>query len=145
MNKKQIIKIAVYAIIAVVAIYVGYRIYVKVKDRIASNKQAKELDNSIDVKNLSYDIAQYQAFAKQLKSAMESSWYNPFSWGTAEEEIAKVFSQMQTRSDVLMLIKTFGVQNGETLNQWIDGDLSSEEKEKYVNEILKSKSINYVF
>lgn len=138
MDKKKIIRIAIYVVVAIVAIYVAYRIYVKVKDRLASNKLGRELDNSIDTGNLSYDISQYQSLANKLYTAMDGP-------GTDEDAVGTVFNQMQTRSDVLMLMKQFGVRDGDDLSTWLTSELDNDEMEKYVNGFLKSKNINYTF
>ena len=51
---------------------------------------------------------------------------------------------MQSRSDVLQLIKVFGVKDGETLTEWINYDLSASEIDKN-NTILATNDINYSF
>jgi hypothetical protein len=65
--------------------------------------------------------------------------------GTDEDKVAEVFKQMNSRSDVLMLKKEYGVIDGETLDEWIDDDFSASGKEEYINKILRTKSIQYVF
>jgi len=51
---------------------------------------------------------------------------------------------MKNKDDVLQLITSFGVKDGETLSQWIIGDLGDDEKAT-LNRLLSDKSINYQF
>ena len=138
MKKEKIIKVAVIVVVAIVSIWLLWTFGKKLRDIIASKKNAKTLDKSIDVKELTYDDAQYKSFAETLYNAMKGA-------GTDEKKIQEVFNQMQTRSDVLKLSSVFGVKDGETLDEWLDGDLSSSEKDEYVNKVLEAKAINYVF
>ena len=65
-------------------------------------------------------------------------------WGTDEDAIYEVISHMQTRSDVLYLIKKFGVKDGLTLNGWFTAELNAKERTK-VNTILTNNNVNYTF
>ena len=65
-------------------------------------------------------------------------------FGTDEEAIYAVFRLLRTRSDLMALVKAFGIRKGESLSQWLTGDLSRKEIEK-VNAILVNNRINYSF
>lgn len=138
MNKKKIIRIAIYVVVAIVALWILWRLGKKIYDKIQSNKNARGLEGSITTSELTYDTPQYKSFAKTLYEAMKGP-------GTDEEKVSGVFAQMNSRSDVLMLKKEFGVIDGETLDEWIDDDFSASGKEEYINKILRTKSIQYVF
>ena len=138
LDMDKIKKLAITVIIVVVVVLAVYRLGLLVADKMASHRQSRQLDNSIDRKNLSYDENQYQTFASALYKAMKGA-------GTDENAVKDVFSQMQTRSDVLKLISTFGVKDGENLGEWINDDFSSSGKETYVNKVLESNSVNYKF
>lgn len=141
MDKKKIIRISIYVIVAIVTIYILWRIGRKIADKINSNRNARDLEGSIDYSQLTYDLAQYDSFSKQLLNAMKGA-------GTNWDVVSEVFNQMNTRSDVLMLKKQFGVIDGETLDEWIANETYwpfTGKKEEYINKILKAKSINYTF
>ena len=55
-----------------------------------------------------------------------------------------VFRQLRTRSDLMALVKAFGIRKGESLSQWLTSDLSRKEIEK-VNAILVNNRIKYSF
>lgn len=138
MDKKKIIRIAIYVVVAIVAIWILWRLGKKIYDKIQSNKNARGLEGSIVTSELTYDAPQYKSFAKTLYEAMKGL-------GTDEDKVAEVFKQMNSRSDVLMLKKEYGVIDGQTLDEWIDDDFSASGKEEYINKILRTKSIQYVF
>lgn len=138
MDKKRVIRIAIYVVVAIVAIWILWRLGKKIYDKIQSNKNARGLEGSIVTSELTYDAPQYKSFAKTLYEAMKGP-------GTDEDKVAEVFKQMNSRSDVLMLKKEYGVIDGQTLDEWIDDDFSASGKEEYINKILRTKSIQYVF
>lgn len=136
--EEKVKKILITVVVVIVLAYVAYRVGILLSDKIASNRQSRQLDNAIDRKNLSYDDSQYEGFASTLYSAMKGI-------GTDKDSCSDVFSKMQTRSDVLKLISTFGVKDGENLSEWIDGDFSAKDKNTYINKVLEANSINYSF
>ena len=81
--------------------------------------------------------AQFNMLANKLYTAMKGV-------GTDEDTIFSVFGQMRNTADVLKLIAVFGTKDGETLEQWIRGDLSSWEINK-LNRLLDNKGIAYSF
>ena len=141
MDKKKIIRISIYVVVAIVAIWILWRVGRKIADKIVSNKKGRELEGSIDYSKLTYDLPQYNSFATQLYNAMKGG-------GTTWEVVGEVFGKMETRSDVLMLKKAYGVKDGEDLEEWIAGETYwpfTGKKEEYINKILAAKSINYTF
>lgn len=81
--------------------------------------------------------AQFNMLANKLYTAMKGV-------GTDEDTIFSVFGQMRNTADVLKLVAVFGTKDGETLEQWIRGDLSSWEINK-LNRLLDNKGIAYSF
>ena len=106
LDMNKIKKLAITVLIVIVVVFVACRLGMLVSDKLSSYRQSRKLDISIDKKNLSYDDNQYDAFAKTLYKAMDGM-------GTDEDAVSDVFSQMNTRSDVLKLISAFGVKDGE--------------------------------
>lgn len=97
-----------------------------------------------------YSQTQYNTWADKLEQAMSGQ-------GTDEEQIADVFHFMQNKSDVLKLVKAFGVRDYTddkllmwnvkqfNLNEWLAAELDSEELNEYINKQLQAKQINYTF
>ena len=100
----------------------------KVVDK--ANAEIKDTDVTLTPSELSN-------LADRLYSAMSGP-------GTDEDAVYAAFRLLRTRSDLMSLIKAFGVRKGETLPQWLTGDLSRREIEK-LNAILVSNRINYSF
>lgn len=86
----------------------------------------------------SYTNQQYNSYAERLYYAMKG-------FGTDEDEIASVFSDMQNDLDVIALVNAFGVRDGYTLQAWLRDDLSSSDINRYVNDILRMKGITKTF
>lgn len=81
--------------------------------------------------------ATFNMLANKLYTAMKGV-------GTDEDTVYSVFGQLGNTADVLKLITVFGTKDGETLDQWIRGDLSSWEINK-LNRLLANKGIVYSF
>ena len=89
----------------------------------------------------SLSVTSYYAYANQLYNAFNQ---HIFGWGTDEDAIYNVFSQMNNTSDVYKLIQVFGTKDGKTLDVWIRSELSRNELRK-LNSILSNKGIAYQF
>lgn len=81
--------------------------------------------------------ATFNLLANKLYTAMKGI-------GTDENTIYSVFNQLNNTADVYKLIAVFGTKDGETLDQWIRGDLGYFELKK-LNKILVNKGIAYSF
>lgn len=81
--------------------------------------------------------ATFNMLAQKLYTAMKGV-------GTDEDTIYDVFGQMRNTADVYKLVAVFGTKDGETLDQWIRGDLNGWEINK-INRLLASKGIAYSF
>ena len=109
----------------------------KINDIIASKKLDETLDAEISTERVTYSEADADNYVRKLYQAMKGI-------GTDEDAIYEVMSHMQTRSDVLYLIKKFSVKDGLTLNEWITAELSAKER-THVNMILSTNNVNYTF
>lgn len=115
--------------------------------RLQERKQEKQLQSDVNLfqsqgQKLSYPLGQYVILADTLYTAMNSS---TFDWGTDETQVAGVMYRMKNDLDVNQLIKAFGRRDGYTLPEWISGDFSNEDKDFYINNILRKKGIKYRF
>lgn len=127
--------------IVIVIIAIVILIVVKYKgaltDAIKNRQLADALNEEIDPDTITLTQTQLNTFASSLYAAMKG-------WGTDEEKIYSVFRSMGSRSDVLQLIKTYGVKDGENLSEWLYDDLTAKEIDK-INNILANNNINYQF
>lgn len=132
------IGVAVIVLVIVIVIIVKCT---KVKDLIndkkANDRLIDEANQTIVVEDISITQDQFNTYASKLYKAMKG-------WGTNEQAIFNVFDEMNSRSDVQQLIKTFGTKDGMTLKEWLYDDLN-ENDIQHINSILASKSINYKF
>ena len=129
----KIIKI----IVIIIAVIVGYHYIKKFIKKRKSQQVLNELDQDINVSKLSYPLSYYGLWAKDLYNAMEGM-------GTKEQIVYDIFKKLQSKDDVLQLITAFGVEDEETLSQWIINDLSDDERDT-LNRLLSDKNINYQF
>lgn len=124
-------------IVLVVAYYLGSRTG---KAKTSGNNS---ISGEISKSALSYDLSQYVSFADRLQAAM-------YGFTDDEDAVYDVFSKMQTKSDVLQLITTFGNRRpiwhfGTTgLPIWINTFFAGSEIQ-HINEILAKNNIDYQF
>lgn len=81
--------------------------------------------------------ATFNMLANKLYTAMKGA-------GTDEDTVFSVFGQLNNTADMLKLVVVFGTRDGETLDQWIRGDLGYFEINK-LNRLLSNKGIAYSF
>ncbi len=144
-DRPKLIKMVLILVVAI-ALYFAIR---KVIKTIKADQNSKNLDLEIKTDILSYSNNEYKAMADTLDSAMDDL-------GTDDSAVTNVFKRMKNTSDVLQLIKTFGVRdyhdsalsyvftNPYTLPQWIHADLSDSEIAD-INAIFTKNSINFFF
>lgn len=106
-------------------------------DHEANERLIQGMNEEILSEEITLTQAQFNSCVNKLVSAMSG-------WGTNEDKVYEVFEEMNTRSDVLQLIKSFGIKNSQNLNEWIHGDLNNSEI-THINQILATKNINYQF
>lgn len=135
-TKKITIAAIVLVVVAIIVILI-VKYKGKLSDTIKNRTLAESLDEEIDQDNITLTQMQLNTYASSLYAAMKGA-------GTNENKIYSVFRGLGTRSDVLQLIKTFGVKDGMTLTEWMNDDLSSKEIDK-INSILANNNINYQF
>lgn len=129
--------IAAAGVLAVVVVIVIVIAIIKAVRNAKDNSYLRENKKVITKADLTYSEADYTVFANKLYAAMKGL-------GTDEDAVFSVFQLMQTESDVRMLINAFGSKKGETLSQWLLGDLSTADIAK-INGILAYNGINYRF
>lgn len=83
----------------------------------------------------SYPQSQYTDLANQLYNSVEGM-------GTWDDELDEVFNQLNNDIDFLLLKSSFGLRDGYTMQEWLNGDLSDGRKED-INSVLSIKGITY--
>ena len=130
-------KVIFKAVVVIIAIIFGIRYLRKFLKKQKSQAILNQLDKDINVSNLSYPLSYYGLWAKDLYNAMEGI-------GTDEQSIYDIFKKLRSKDDILQIITAFGVEDEETLSQWIASELSQTERAT-LNRLLTDKNINYQF
>lgn len=134
------IKIALIFLVVIVVgviIYFCYSSVSKLNDVRSSNDIIDKANKEIDASQLSLTTVQLNTICEKLYKAMNGL-------GTDIDAVYDSFSIANSRSDVLAIIATFGVRDGETLQEWLSGDLAQDEI-LHLNSLLAAKNINYQF
>lgn len=148
-------KIIILLMVCVLA-YILYKVVTKLTaPKDISENILDASSNEINVlsqqgETASYASSQYITWADKLQEAMSGL-------GTDEESIKDVFHFMQNKTDVLKLIKAFGIRDYTddklliwnvkpmNLNEWISAELDATEINDLINKQLSAKQINYQF
>lgn len=96
------------------------------------NDHIQETGESLTMSNATFNM-----LANKLYTAMKGP-------GTDEDTVFSVFGQLSNTADMLKLVAVFGTRDGETLDQWIRGDLGYFDLQK-LNRLLSNKGIAYSF
>ena len=108
--------------------------------RVARDNKTEQQALQLSGMKKTYPDSWYENKASTLFSSMNSTWYDPTTWGTSEEPIYNIFNECQNDLDVIALYTAFGVRDGYTLQEWLDGDLGQAEKDK-INSMFAVKGI----
>ncbi len=145
MNNNAMIKYAVGAVVVVVALLVliwgVMKIKTKLQNTITNQKLTAKANEEIDVEKRTLTDAQINTIVSKLQAAFYSG---AFGWAEDEDAIYAAFSQIGSRSDLLMVEKEFGVYNDKTLAEHITSLLSQSEI-NHINQILAAAQINYKY
>lgn len=137
---------------------IGWKIYSGIKASMETAKAKKEVkDVDAEIKELQQEgnikptltTAQLSIMAGQLETAFQEA-------GTDEDQIKRVFEQLNNDADLLMLIKKYGVRSIRSPYMWqadfkgtlgntLSDEMTPSDIEKYVNSVLKKKGIKFNF
>lgn len=138
MKKELKIGLIVAAIVvAMIIVYFLYKKYTKLEDVKSSNEVIEKANQEIVTSDLTLTTVQLGTICQKLYDAMKGL-------GTDVDAVYAAFSAANTRSDILSIIAKFGVRDGESLAEWLYGDLSGSEI-MHLNNVIASKGINYQF
>lgn len=148
-------KIIILLMVCVLA-YVIYKVIAKITAKKDTSENALDASTTeISILSQSgeqptYSNTNYIAWSDRLQEAMNGV-------GTDEEAIKDVFHFMQNKTDVLKLVKAFGIRDYTddkfliwnvkpmNLNEWISAELDATEISDLINKQLTAKQINYQF
>lgn len=141
MNKDLLLKYGMIAIVVLIIFFVVWNRFGKSKQETEdANKERdiyKEVNNAIATSNVTLSQVQLNTLADKIYKAVKGI-------GTDEKSIYDAMRTLNTKDDVLALIKTFGVRDSMTLREWLYDDLNNREIQR-VNEILLGKGISFAF
>ena len=141
MNKDLLLKYGMIAIVVLIIFFVVWNRFGKSKqDTEDANKErdiANEVNNAITTSNVTLSQVQLNTLADKIYKAVKGP-------GTDEKSVYDAMRTLQTKDDVLALIKTFSVRDSMTLREWLYDDLNNSEIQK-INDILVSKDISFSF
>ena len=141
MNKDLLLKYGIIAIVVLIMFFVVWNRFGKSKQETEdANKQRdidNEVNNAITTSNITLSQVQLNTLADKIYKAVKGS-------GTDETSIYDAMRTLQSKDDVLALIKTFGVRDSMTLREWLYDDLNNSEISK-INDIFLSKGISFSF
>ena len=132
-----IIAIAIVCLILVFAFCKFSGLGTRIRTAFAQKKLDELLDKEMSDENITLSDASLEMYAQKLYTAMEGG-------GTDEDAIYEVFGDMACKSDIIALIRTFGVRDGRNLVGWITSELNAKERTK-LNSIIAANNINYKF
>lgn len=135
----------VWVTIIGIGVYALYKLGAAIAKKLTLDNANKDIiDAQKAGQTASYPSATYSQLADKIYAAVM------YTWGTDEQAIYDVFSQMKNNLDVAMLIKAFGKRRLEfstqdaELGAHLGNDLDSTEIAR-INSILGSKGITYKF
>lgn len=143
LDKKQLIKYGVIALIAIIILVTLIVLINKfgkgIGNKLTEKQQERLNQYEIDEDDLSVSPSEIQNLVTKLHSA-----FGVYGAATDEDSVYKVFETLDSRSDILALVNAFGVHKNHTLNEWMNKELSLEELD-HVQQILSAKGIVYTF
>lgn len=122
------------AIVLVIVVIVKWN---QLKAWVQKIADKTSLDKEIISEDVTFSANQTKTMAAKLYVAMKG-------WGTDEEAIYSVMRSLQTRSDLLSVIKQYRADYNESLSERLCSELTNRELKK-VNTILSEKGIDYTF
>lgn len=101
--------------ILLVVIYIYYR-------GKQSNRQRVKIPKGVDIPS----GWSARPTVDALRSSMEGSWYNPFSYGTDEQVIWNALTGLN-KAQLSLVYNEFNATTGDDLFDWFRGDLSGDD------------------
>ena len=130
-NASPFTKVIVVVVIIII-LYFVWSFYQQGKNKVKNTAQVLALQ--AEGVTASFSPAKYNSLANTLETAMSG-------WGTDEQAIFNVFSQLINDLDFIKLDSAFGIRESEDMVGWLKGDLSSSDIGK-INQQLSNKGLS---
>lgn len=134
----DVAKVVIVIVVAIVAVILLRRLISITKsaaDRVKLQQEANDFSSAGET--LSYPLSQYDSLADSLEASMAGVSMYPL-------DFVKVMNKIQNNLDFLALKKAFGVRDGETMQEWIDGQwMFMSDLKPAVNNAFASRGIKY--
>lgn len=145
LDKGQLLFLGICAAIVIVVIVLMAVYWSKIKAYFTARRLERSYDEQIVVSDVTISQQQAQNIAEKIFAAMDGA-------GTNETALYNAFEQINSYSDLMMVMKAFGKRKGSWswfgeesgLVEWINNDCSNSEIAK-INAILASKNIDFSF
>lgn len=141
MNKDLLLKYGMIAIVVLIIFFVVWNKFGKSKSETEEKEKKgnlnEEINKEINLNNVTLTQVQLNTLSDKIYKALKGI-------GSDEKSVYDAIRTLQTKNDVLALIKTFSVRDSMTLREWLYDDLNNSEISK-INEILLSKGISFSF
>lgn len=141
MNKDLLLKYGMIAIVVLIIFFVVWNKFGKSKSETEEKEKKgnlnEEINKEINLNNVTLTQVQLNTLSDKIYKAVKGA-------GSDEKSIYDAIRTLQTKDDVLALIKTFSVRDSMTLREWLYDDLNNSEISK-INDILLSKGISFSF
>lgn len=149
-SQGNVINRLIWGVVIILVGLFAVRRVIKLIDDLKARQAEADLTAAILPAALTYPLSQYKIFADQIHASFNGS-------GTDENAIYQVFKKMETTSDTLQLIKSFGTRTAENsggfmgfgefsgnLAAHLSNELDTDERDE-INRILGNKGITVNF
>jgi hypothetical protein len=145
LDKGQLLFLGICAAVAITVIVLLAVYWSKIKAYFTARRLEKSFEEQITPTEVTISQQQAQNIADKIYTAMDGA-------GTNETALYNAFEQINSYSDLMMVMKAFGKRKGSWswfggesgLVEWICNDCSNSEIAK-INAILASKNIDFSF
>lgn len=121
----------IIVIVAMAVVYFAYTFYLQSKVTIQQKSEVLALQ--AQGITASYNASKYESLANTLETAMKG-------WGTNEQTVFDVFSDLKNDIDFIELDKAFGIRDSVDMKGWLKDDFSTADI-KALNNQLNNQSI----
>ena len=109
------------------------------------DRTLEEVKNTRNNLFLSLNVNDGNSFLNNIYDWILDKLLIQYISGDKADAVNFLTKNVEIKRDVLKLIQVFGIRDGYGLSAWITDDFSAEDKDKYINQVLRSKGITYQF
>lgn len=140
LEKNYIVALGIIGLIAAfLSYYFGSRAG-KARAAEGNKNEAEHAADEVKRSGLTFELSTYDSMANKIFEAVNRVF-------TDEDAVYSVFARLQSKDDLLQLIKVFGGRgwpSNKTLSQWLYWAMNTSEI-NYINSILERNSVDFHF